>query len=243
MSDILIGLIPALCWGMQGIVMQKIGGRTANKQLGMVLTALVFAVAVFIVSPPSKDAWTSALILAALLNGIPWAVGQILQIRAFELIGVARAIPISTGMQLFGTTLVGVVFFKEWVQGWQFWLGIPALLLLVLGAWLTTYREAGDELLTAATIRVGLIVLTISSVAYVLYATAGTMFQVEPLDLLLPQAVVMVVATIVISLLTAKKGEVRDRTIGVFGSKTWKNMLTGILFAVGNFAVDRKSVV
>ena len=39
MGSILIGLIPALGWGFQGIIMQKIGGTTANKQMGMVLTA------------------------------------------------------------------------------------------------------------------------------------------------------------------------------------------------------------
>ena len=46
MNSILIGLIPAIGWGFQGIVMQKIGGTTANKQMGMVLTALVMSVIV-----------------------------------------------------------------------------------------------------------------------------------------------------------------------------------------------------
>ena len=35
MGSILFGLIPALGWGFQGIVMQKVGGNTANKQMGM----------------------------------------------------------------------------------------------------------------------------------------------------------------------------------------------------------------
>ena len=46
MGSILIGLIPALGWGFQGIVMLKIGGTTANKQMGMVLTALVMSICV-----------------------------------------------------------------------------------------------------------------------------------------------------------------------------------------------------
>ena len=75
MESILIGLIPALGWGFQGIVMQKIGGTTANKQMGMVLTALVMSVVVAALVPIT---WTSALIAAAAVNGIPWAIAQIL---------------------------------------------------------------------------------------------------------------------------------------------------------------------
>lgn len=38
MWPILLALVPAFGWGLQGIVMQKVGGTTANKQMGMVLT-------------------------------------------------------------------------------------------------------------------------------------------------------------------------------------------------------------
>ena len=68
MGSILIGLIPALGWGFQGIVMQKIGGTTANKQMGMVLTALVMSIFVALVDP---IVWSPALIAAAAVNGIP----------------------------------------------------------------------------------------------------------------------------------------------------------------------------
>lgn len=158
--------------------MQKVGGRTANKQMGMVLTTLVVAIAVFIIRPPSAAAWTSALILAAVFNGIPWAVG-------------------------------------------------------IIGVWMTTFREAKDNSDEAKNIKAGLIVLLISSLAFVLNATAGLIFKVEALDLLFPQAVVMVLATIVIS----KKGEATDKEVGVFGTKSWKNMLTGVCFAAANLTM------
>ncbi|GAA2517861.1 GRP family sugar transporter [Rarobacter incanus] len=240
MSDILIGLVPALGWGVQGIVMQKVGGRTANKQMGMVLTTFVVAVAVLIIRPPSANAWTASLILAALLNGIPWALGQILQIRSFELMGVSRAMPISTGTQLLGTTLVGVLFFHEWKNGWQFGVGLPALLLLVIGVWMTTFREKGaetGEIDNASNIKKGFSILLLSSLAFVFYATAGLIFKVDALDLLFPQAVVMVITTIIIAYMQSKKGEATDREVGVFGKKSWANMLTGICFAAANLTM------
>ena len=59
MGSILIELIPALGWGFQGIVMQKIGGTTVNKQMGMVLTALAMAIVVALIDP---IVWTPALV-------------------------------------------------------------------------------------------------------------------------------------------------------------------------------------
>ncbi len=58
MGSILIELIPALGWGFQGIVMQKIGGTGASKQMGMALTALAMAIVVALIDP---IIWTPAL--------------------------------------------------------------------------------------------------------------------------------------------------------------------------------------
>ena len=46
MWPILLALVPAFGWGFQGIVMQKVGGTTANKQMGMVLTTLLSMVTI-----------------------------------------------------------------------------------------------------------------------------------------------------------------------------------------------------
>lgn len=236
-TNILIGLVPALGWGLQGIVMQKIGGTTANKQMGMVITTLTLALLLYFFRPSSPTAWTFAVIMAALVNGVPWAVGQILQIKSFELIGVSRAMPISTGTQLLGATFIGAVFFHEWTTGSQYALGIVALLVLTLGVWFTTYREDKSASAEGSNIKLGLIVLLFSSAAFVSYATAGRFFQVAAADLLLPQAVVMFLSTLVISLFMTPRGKVSDSEIGIFGRKTWLNMATGVCFAVANFTV------
>ena len=68
MWPILLALVPAFGWGFQGIVMQKVGGTTANKQMGMVLTTLLFGIVVLIFHPIN---WSWTLIAAAAINGIP----------------------------------------------------------------------------------------------------------------------------------------------------------------------------
>ena len=65
MWPILLALVPAFGWGFQGIVMQKVGGTTANKQMGMVLTTLLFGIVVLIFHPIN---WSWTLIAAAAAN-------------------------------------------------------------------------------------------------------------------------------------------------------------------------------
>lgn len=237
MGSILIGLIPALGWGFQGIIMQKIGGTTANKQMGMVLTALVMSIVVALVDP---IAWSPALIAAAAVNGIPWAIAQILQIKSFDYLGVSRAMPLTSGMQLILTSVIGAFYFNEWPQAWQMSVGFAGIALIIVGTVLTTYTEAGQETTSKSDIRKGVIITAISSALYVAYATAARFFNVDSFQILLPQALFMLAATIVISIVVSKRDSVDGvfgRVEGVFGLKSWQNMLTGVLWSVANIAV------
>lgn len=231
MNDVFIGLIPALGWGFQGIVMQKLGGRPANKQMGMSLVALAFALVVVIVQPPQ---WTTALLVSASLNGLAWSIGQFFQIRAFEVIGLARAMPISTGMQLVGAALVGVLVFGEWQHSGQFLLGIPALALIIAGVFLTTFQE--NRVAGRVDMRAGLLFLVVSSAGFVLYASSGKIFHIEGWDVLGPQAVMMCAGTWALSSLTSRRQELATE-LQIFGRATRLNLVTGVLFAVANVAM------
>ena len=103
---ILIGLVPALGWGLQALVMQKIGGKYTNKTLGMALTTIVFGIAAYFYLRPEM---TAALLWGSILSGLSWSLGQILQTKSFDLLGVSTAMPVSTGEQLVLTTLLGAI--------------------------------------------------------------------------------------------------------------------------------------
>lgn len=236
MQDILIGIIPALGWGMQGIVMQKIGGNTANKQMGMVLAALILSILVMVFYTGPTN-WSSVLIYAALANGVPWAIAQILQIKSFDYIGVSRAIPFSTGTQLLGVYLVGIIFFHEWTTAEHYMLGVPALLMITGGVWMTTYQEKGKEENKHLNMRLGIILLLLSSLAFVSYATVARFFNVNSWDLLFPQSIAMLVSTVIISFFIIPRGSVFDKNIGIFGAKSWKNLASGACFAIANLTV------
>lgn len=238
MENILIGLVPALGWGFQGIIMQKIGGTSANKQMGMVLTALVMAVIVAIIDPVQ---WSGALIAAAAVNGIPWAVAQIMQIKSFEYLGVSRTMPITSGEQLVFTALIGTFCFGEWSSALQLALGFGGIAVIIVGTVFTAYTEnGGEEAVNKGAFVKGLIITTISSGLYVAYATAARFFSVDSFQILLPQALFMLAATVLIAIWMGKK-DAKDgpwgREEGVFGIKSWQNMLTGVLWSIANIAV------
>lgn len=223
---ILIGLVPALGWGIQSIVMQKIGGKYTNKTLGMTFTTVLFGLTAFLINRPMMS---KGLLWGALLSGFCWSVGQILQVKSFDLIGVSKAIPISTGEQLVVTTLLGAILLKEWTHGWQYWVGIPALVLIILGVTLTTIQDHTSSEDQGSNFKLGMIILVISTLGMAGYAVFPQVFKLDGWDVLLPQSIAMMVGVMILS--SFQKGN------EMFGKKTWQNMLTGICFGIANIGL------
>ncbi|WP_204251427.1 MULTISPECIES: GRP family sugar transporter [unclassified Exiguobacterium] len=220
--DILIAIVPALMWGTLPLVVSKIGGSTEQQIIGTTLGALAFALVTFLFISPelSMTAW-----IAGLFSGAFWALGQMNQFAAFKQMGVSKTMPISTGMQLVGTSLFGVLAFGEWSNTSALILGISALVLIVAGAAFTSYKE--DKSKKDENIGKGLLLLVISTIGYVGYVVIARWFNINGWEAVLPQAIGMVVSAILLSL---RKGN-------LFAKQTFTNGLAGIMWAVGNIAL------
>lgn len=227
MGNILLGLVPALMWGLQPLVMQKIGGKATNQQMGMSMGTLLFSVGVLLFHQPAE--WNANLIIASLLCGIFWSFGQINQIKSFHIIGVSRAMPISTGTQLLGTTLVGVLYFREWTQAMQFILGISALILIIAGVAFTAFQEREEKISSEIDMKRGMTILIVSSAGFVLYAVIPRIADINGWDAVFPQAIGMFIGSILFCSFE-KKPE-------IFGRKSFQNILTGLFFAVANVTI------
>ena len=223
MSNILLGLVPALMWGLQPLVMQKIGGKATNQQMGMAMGALIFSIGVLFFHQPT---WSINLVIASLLCGLVWSFGQINQIKSFHGIGVSRAMPFSTGTQLIGTSLVGVLYFQEWTQTVQFILGISALILIILGVTLTAFQENNQESSERVDMKKGVMILLISSLAFVLYAVIPRVAGVNGWDALFPQAIGMFLGSVLFCSF--------EKQPEIFGQKSFQNIITGFFFAIAN---------
>ena len=220
---ILIGLVPALGWGLQALVMQKIGGKYTNKTLGMALTTIVFGIAAYFYLRPEM---TAALLWGSILSGLSWSLGQILQTKSFDLLGVSTAMPVSTGEQLVLTTLLGAIALQEWTHAWQYFVGLPAIAIIVLGVAFTTVEDNKIEKGGSSNLKKGMLILIISSIGQAGYAVLPRVFDLNGGDVLLPQSIAMTAGVMLLSSF--------EKDNDMFGKKTWQNMLTGICFSVAN---------
>ena len=81
-----------------------------------------------------------------MISGAFWALGQGYQLKSVSLIGVSKTMPISTGLQLVGTTLFSAIFLGEWSTSTQVILGLVAMVLLVVGITLTSIKGKNDNI-------------------------------------------------------------------------------------------------
>ncbi|QDA73573.1 glucose transporter GlcU [Listeria seeligeri] len=222
--NIVIALIPAVMWGIMPLVVSKIGGKPRQQIIGTTLGALLFAIGVFLFTNPE---YTTTILIASFVSGAFWSLGQMNQFRAFAQVGVSKTMPLSTGMQLVGTSLFGVFAFHEWGTTSKLVIGFSALALIIFGIFLTSYQQHKDEN-SGQNMKKGLITLVISSVGYVGYVVITQWFNISGWDAILPQAVGMVVAGLLFSIKSSEKR---------FTKQTWLNMIPGVMWATGNLAL------
>lgn len=222
--NILIALIPAVFWGLVPLVASKMGGKPTNQIIGTTCGTLLIAIAVSIVVQPSI---TTAVFIGGFLSGLAWAFGQYYQYMAYTKIGVSKAMPISTGLQIVGTSLLGVMFFGEWSGTHAKVIGAIAIVLIIVGIALTTVGKH-DEDDKSKSMLTGLIILLVSTVGYVGYSAFPRIFHVDGWNGFLPQALGMVLMAFILS--------IKSVTTVIKDKQTWKNLATGVVFSIAALA-------
>jgi Putative glucose uptake permease len=180
--NILIALIPALGWGIQPLILGKIGGKPSNQILGTGIGALIVGLIINFTMSPNPI--PTNVFLISLLSGIFWVIGQVGQYKALKLIGVSKTMPLTTGLQLIGTSIISIIFFGEWASNISKVGGAFAILLLIIGAVLTSFSE---ESTSKSTFYKGLMILTLTSVGYWVYSALPKMVNASGLSIFFPQ--------------------------------------------------------
>ncbi len=219
--SILIGLIPALAWGVMPLFVRKIGGKPTNQILGTTAGTLLAAIAVQVYLHPHIP---ERAFFLALLSGALWVVGQVGQYTAFNSLGVSRTMPLSTGLQLIGTTLIGVLVYHEWRGTRAVIFGYYALALVIVGIYLTTIQGKGSG---GGIDKSALLMLFLTNFGYLAYSSIPEVVGAKGTEIFLPQAIGMLLAALVYILATRHTAALREKT-------SWKNMLPGLLFAVAS---------
>lgn len=219
--EMLFALLPALLWGSIVLFNVKIGGGPYSQTLGTTLGALLFSIGLYMYEPVKLDGIT---IIIGLVSGFFWVIGQGGQLKTVEMIGVSKAFPISTGMQIIATTLFGAIVFKEWSSEKAVILGIIAMILIVTGVVFTSIsdkkqqKSEGKSNFTKA-----ILTLSVSALGFLTYAVIIRFFGVDGWSALLPQGVGMFIGGLI---LTSREKP--------FNKYTVKNILPGLIWAAGN---------
>ena len=134
----LIALLPALLYGFMGLVLMKLGGDSRQQTVGLAGGAIGVAVILALVVGLDTGAGT---VIPAVAGGVVVGAGIYFQLRGFHKIGVSRVMPPSTGLQLIGISLLGVLMFGEWLGTPALPVGLIGLALVVAGVTLTAWEE------------------------------------------------------------------------------------------------------
>ncbi|WP_159591565.1 GRP family sugar transporter [Streptococcus halichoeri] len=222
MEGILYALVPMVAWGSIGLVSNIFGGKPSQQTFGMTLGALGFAFMVFIVVRPetSLNLWVFGI-----LGGILWAIGQNGQFKAMQYMGVSVANPLSSGSQLVLGSLIGVLFFHEWVQTWHYVLGFTALILLTIGFYFSSKKDStGQSDTQHRDYPKGFRALTISTIGYVMYVVLfNNIMKFDLLAVLFPMAIGMVLGAAYFMSFKLS-----------FDRYVIKNSVVGLMWGIGN---------
>ncbi|MFB9769727.1 GRP family sugar transporter [Lactiplantibacillus modestisalitolerans] len=221
--NILIALIPALGWGLNPLIISKIGGKPVNQTLGTGMGALVVGLVVQLLFRPSVDGWT---FLLSALSGAFWVLGQIGQYTGYAKMGVSTTMPISTGVQLVGTSVIGVLIFGEWGGATAKLIGFAAIVLMIIGVAMTAITDSSDR---RASLASGLTVLLPTTVGYWIYSALPKAVDASGVAIFFPQMLGMCLAAVVYALVASHGTAFKDAT-------SWKNMLVGAIFGASALA-------
>lgn len=219
--NLILMLLPALAWGILPLAVARIDGKPINQIFGTAVGTLIVSIVVTVVLQPNLAVVT--FLLAALAGGF-WIVGQLGQYNAYKAIGVSQTMPISTGLQLIGTSLIGVFLFGEWVSSKAKLFGFLGIILLIIGIFLTAKKDQK----TAAKNETGtLVMLVLTTIGYLVYNSIPKAMASSGLAIFFPESVGMVVAVLLYILVTRQPEVLKAKS-------SWQSLLAGFIFSIAS---------
>lgn len=219
--SLLMMLLPAIAWGILPLAVAKVNGRPVNQIFGTALGTLLMSVIVYFILRPQIS--VSNFVLAA-LAGAFWIIGQLGQYNAYRAIGVSQTMPISTGLQLIGTSLIGVLLFGEWGAVNAKILGVVGIVLLIIGIFMTAIHDHGVQIDRQKSQTSTLIMLILTTIGFLVYNSIPKAMVASGLAIFLPESVGMVLAVLIYIVFTRQPQVLREKA-------SWQSLLAGIIFS------------
>lgn len=221
--DWLIAAIPIFSFGILPVLATKIGGRPVEQSMGVAVGSMIFALILFVLRKPELN---FPVFLISFLSGIFWAVGSVGQFMGLSYLGVSKSTPLCNGAQIIGTALLGVIL-GNWATVSSKLFGFGALLLIITGILFTSYKEKkpGEKIEW----KKGILVNLMSALGFTCYVGILRVYNIDGWSSILPQSFGQIFGILLISLIFFRTQP--------FTKISFKNSITGIIWAVGNIAL------
>ncbi|MFS1663797.1 GRP family sugar transporter [Streptococcus sp. zg-JUN1979] len=222
---LLIALIPAFGWGIQPLILKKIGGTPVNSMLGFGIGSTIVGLCVQMLYSPAG--LNSSAFLLSFISGMFWVIGQAGQVSSYDIIGVSKTMPISTGLQLLGTSIISMLAFGEWASLSSKIFGFLAIALLIFGAYLTSFEEEIKEKANRHLIK-GVQILLWTSFGYWFYSAVPKMVNAQGLSMFLPQMLGVLVGSIIYAFFKERQA--------FWAKESWQSVGVGLIFGIASLA-------
>ena len=235
--EYLIALIPALGWGLMPLITGKMGGSEANQIFGIGAGASIVGIIAFLITQPTVSA---GAFIFSMVCGALWSTAQIGQFVSFKRMGVSSTIPLSTVFQLVGNSLIGVMIFGEWRGAKALLIGFGALLIVIIGALMTSVSDKkGDSKVTTSNV----IFLLATTIGYWIYSSFPKIpyFANQSSEgIFLPEVLGILVGAILYELFTgnAKAFGQKEQYTNILGGISWGIAAFAYIFAARSLGVN-----
>lgn len=215
-------LLPAIAWGVLPLIVSQLGRRPVNQIFGTAVGTLIASLVVQLIVHPAINVTS---FIMAMIAGAFWIIGQLGQYTGYANVGVSKTMPISTGLQLVGTSLVGVFLFGEWSTTIAKLVGGLGVLLLVIGVIMTSIQDRQE--VTGSNQRRTIVMLIVTTIGFIVFNAIPKALSASGIAIFLPESVGMMVAVIVYMLISGQGRIVAERA-------SWLNIIGGLVFSVAS---------
>ncbi|MBO9165074.1 GRP family sugar transporter [Lactiplantibacillus pentosus] len=215
-------LLPAIAWGVLPLIVSQLGGRPINQIFGTAVGTLIASIVVQLIVHPAINVTS---FIMAMIAGAFWIIGQLGQYTGYANVGVSKTMPISTGLQLVGTSLVGVFLFGEWGTTFAKLVGGLGVLLLVVGVIMTSIQDRQEA--AGGNQRRTIVMLIVTTIGFIVFNAIPKALSASGIAIFLPESVGMMVAVVVYMLVSSQGRIVAERA-------SWLNIIGGLVFSVAS---------
>ena len=186
--------LPAIGWGLMPMFVAGVKKSNIYHQIvGSVLGAFIFGAVVTLIKRP---AFNTTTFLLAMMAGAAWVIGQCGQYYSYSKVGVSETMPISTGLQLIGVPLVGVLIFGEWASTQAKLFGFIGILALIIGVACTSLTDKGTAEGNKKNQTTTMIVLVLTTLGYIISSSIPKALKGDGVMIFLGETIGMMIATL-----------------------------------------------